>query len=73
MLKLQVQVQVIVSDDHYRSIGSASSAIDFSETKIESLGFYASSLASILGDTMAEEVRQTLSLPEKGERDNNGE
>lgn len=70
---LKLQVQVIVSDDHYRTIGSASSAIDFSNKKIESLGFYASSLASILGDTMSEEVRKILSLPEKGERDNNGE
>ena len=70
---LKLQVQVIVSDDHYRSIGSASSAIDFSNTKIESLGDYASSLASILGDTIAAEVREELALPEKGERDNNGE
>lgn len=69
---LKLQVQVIVSDDHYKSIGSASSSIDFSETRIDTLGYYASSLATILGDTLAEEVRKALSL-EKVESDDDGE
>jgi len=69
---LKLQVQVFVNTDHYKNIGNASSSIDFSETRIDTLGYYASSLATILGDTLAKEVRKALSL-EKVESDDDGE
>lgn len=69
---LKLQVQVFVNTDHYKNIGNASSSVDFSETRIDTLGYYASSLATILGDTLAEEVRKALSL-EEVEGDGDGE
>ncbi len=70
---LKLQVQVFVNTDNYKNIGNASSAIDFSETRIDTLGYYASSLASILGDTLAAEIRKALALPAQPEDDDNGE
>lgn len=71
---LKLQVDVFVRDESYRVTKNATASIDVAEQRIDSLGFYASSLASILGDTMAVEIGKALGIATKdGEDDDTGE
>lgn len=70
---LRLQVQVYVSDDQYKSFGRATSDVEFAKEHIGNLGYYSSTLASILGDTMAAEIRKALALPAQPESDDDGE
>lgn len=70
MLKLRIDVQVTGAED-WKPIAQASAATDIAEGTASSLGYYASSLASILGDTLTVEVGKALALTKDGE--DNGE